>query len=73
MEKTTVYLPAELKRALRRAAERRHTSEADLIREGVTIVTRQDEPPEPRLPLFASDDPTLAERVDEALSGFGDR
>jgi len=73
MEKTTVYLPADLKRALRRAAARRHTSEADLIREGVALVTQQDEPPEPRLPLFASDDPTLAERVDEALRGFGER
>jgi len=46
---------------------------ADLIREGVAMVTRQDEPPEPRMPLFATDDPTLTERVDEALRGFGDR
>jgi hypothetical protein len=73
MEKTTVYLPVELKRALRQAAERRHTSEANLIREGVAMVTREDSPPEPRLPLFASDDPTLAESVDEALHGFGEK
>ena len=34
MEKTTVYLPDELKRALRRAARSTGRSEADLIREG---------------------------------------
>jgi hypothetical protein len=27
----------------------------------------------PRIPLFGSDDPTLAERVDELLDGFGER
>jgi hypothetical protein len=28
---------------------------------------------EPRLPLFASGTPDLAERVDEHLAGFGER
>jgi hypothetical protein len=28
---------------------------------------------EPRLPLFASGDPQLAERVEEHLAGFGER
>jgi hypothetical protein len=28
--------------------------------------------PRPTLPLFRSSDPTLAERVDEALAGFGE-
>jgi hypothetical protein len=32
----------------------------------------KSERPRPRLPLFSSDDPTLAERVDEELPGFGD-
>jgi len=27
----------------------------------------------PRIPLFRSADPTLAERVDELLDGFGER
>jgi hypothetical protein len=33
-----------------------------------------DQPPasRPQLPLFASGDTTLAERVDEALAGFGE-
>ncbi len=72
VDKTTVYLPAEMKEALRRAARRRNRSEADLIREGIALVTARDEPRVPRLPLFASDQPDLAERVDEALRGLGE-
>jgi hypothetical protein len=73
MEKTTVYLPAHLKDALRRAAQRTGRSEADLIREGVALVSSGAETPQPLLPLFHSGQPDLAERVDEALRGFGDR
>ena len=73
MDKTTVYLPTELKQALRRAARTRGRSEADLIREGVALVTARELPRSPRLPLFSSGQPDLAERVDEALRGFGDR
>jgi Arc/MetJ-type ribon-helix-helix transcriptional regulator len=73
MKKTTVYLPDDLKEALGRAAEARGTSEAGLIREAVRELVRELlEPPKPRLPLFASGDPTLAERVDEELRGFGE-
>lgn len=73
MDKTTVYLPADLRHALQEAARIRRTSEAALIREGIALVTAATRPPEPRLPLFESGDPTLAERVDEALDGFGQR
>jgi Arc/MetJ-type ribon-helix-helix transcriptional regulator len=73
MEKTTVYLPAQLKRALERAAAVRGASEAELIREGVQLVTRDMAPPAPRIPLFASGQPDLAERVDDAMRGFGER
>jgi hypothetical protein len=73
MDKTTVYLPAELKAALRRAARRRNTSEADLIRQGVAMVTAEETPRPPRLPLFESGQPELATHVDEALRGFGER
>lgn len=72
MKKTTVYLPDELKAALERAAAMRGQSEAELIRDAVRELTRRVEPPLPRLPLFASGDPTLAERVDEELAGFGE-
>ena len=72
MRKTTIYLPDELKEDLAQASERVGRSEAELIREAVgDLVSRLSEP-RPRLPLFASGDPTLAERVDEELAGFGE-
>ena len=73
MEKTTVYLPDDLKRALRRAARSSGRSEADLIREGIGLVTGTHRVAEPRLPLFESGLADLAERVDEHLAGFGER
>lgn len=72
MKKTTVYLPDELKAALERAAAREGRSEADLIRQAVRDLTRTSEPPRPKLPLFSGGDPTLAERFDEELRGFGE-
>lgn len=73
MEKTTVYLPEDLKGALRRAARSTGRSEADLIREGIGLVTGTHRIAEPKLPLFESGQPDLAERADEALEGFGRR
>lgn len=73
MKKTTVYLPDDLKSALGRLAAREGRSEAELIREAVGELVRDSGPPRPRLPLFSSGDPTLAERVDEELAGFGER
>lgn len=72
MEKTTVYLTDDLKRALRRAARATGRSEAELIREGVGMVTGRHQVAEARLPLFTSGKPDLAERVDELLEGFGE-
>jgi Ribbon-helix-helix protein, copG family len=72
MIKTTVYLPDELKRDLERVATQSGRSEADLIREGIATVIGTQAAPRPRIPLFESGDPTLAERVDELLAeGFG--
>lgn len=73
VKKTTVYLPDELKTALRRTSHSTGRSEADLIREGIGLVTGTHRVAEPRLPLFESGQPELAERVDEALAGFGER
>ena len=73
MEKTTVYLPSNLKRALREASTTTGRSEADLIREGVGLVTSALRSAEARLPLFDSGQPDLADRVDELLAGFGER
>lgn len=72
VRRTTIYLPDDLKRSLARAAREEHRTEADLIREGVNLLLRSREP-EPRMPLFASGQPDLAEKVEELLAGFGDR
>lgn len=72
MQKTTVYLPDDLKRALGRSAAARGLSEAEFIREALRAMTAASLPPRPRLPLIASDVPDLAERVNTALDGFGE-
>ena len=73
MEKTTVYLTTDQKRALVRAARAEGRSEADLIREGVETVTSRHRVAEPTLPLFESGVHDLAERADELLGGFGEQ
>ena len=72
MKKTTVYLPEDLKSALGRIAREKGRSEAELMREAIRDLVQNTEPPRPRLPLFSSGDPTLAERIDEELAGFGE-
>ncbi len=71
MEKTTIYLPRELKESLRRAAAAQGTSEAELVREAISERVGRERP-RPRGALFSSDDPSLSEHVDEALRGFGE-
>ena len=73
MTKTTVYLPVELKRALKRLARQRGCSEAELLREAVSRLAGEADAPVPRLPLFRSSGPSIAEDVDRALEGFGVR
>ena len=73
MEKTTVYLTERQKRELASAARHTGRSEAELIREGVDLVTASHAAAEPVLPLFESGQPDLASNVDEALRGFGER
>ena len=73
MEKTTVYLPETLKIALERTAAAEQRSEADLIREGVALVVERHAVHDPILPLFESRQADLAEHIDEALEGFGER
>jgi hypothetical protein len=71
MEKTTVYLPAQLKRALGRSARRQGLSEAELIRRALEAAVSA-EPVRPTPGVFAGTEP-VAERVDELLAGFGER
>jgi hypothetical protein len=72
VKKTTIYLPDELKRRIERAARTNGVSEAEVIRTAIDRYTHAGTTPRPKLPLFDSGDPTLAERVDEILAeGFG--
>ena len=72
MQKTTVYLPEELKAQLERMAAEMGTSEAELIREGIRLALAKRHA-SPTIPIFISEDPHFAERVDEHLAGFGER
>jgi hypothetical protein len=67
-QKTTVYFPADLTAALAREAKRRGCSEAEVIRDAVAAVVRR---PAPTPALFDAE--PFADRVDEHLSGFGER
>ena len=71
MKKTTIYLPDELKQQVESTARDKKMSEADVIREAVSAYA--DNPAKPRVPLTGRGlgDPTIAERVDELLDGFG--
>jgi Arc/MetJ-type ribon-helix-helix transcriptional regulator len=71
MDKTTVYLPAELKAAIRRAARRRGVSEAEVIRDSIQAAVGSERP-RPRGGLFASGAP-IAREADAHLAGFGER
>jgi plasmid stability protein len=66
-----VYLPAELKAALKRVARQKGVSEAEVIRDSIRAEIA-GEKPRPRPGLFASGS-GMAERVDELLDGFGTR
>ena len=72
MVKTTVYLPRALKDALARLAGRQGRSEAELVRLAVERLVKAEGHTAPRLPLFRSSDPHLAENADEHLAGLGE-
>lgn len=73
MRRTTIYLPDNLKEALERTAAAEGRSEAEVVRSALATATAEHTYSPPHLPLFSSDDYTLAERVDEELaSGFGE-
>lgn len=70
MNKTTVYLPDDLKRAVTNAAASRGISEAEVIRRAITDAVAQT-PISLRGALFASD-VLVADDVDAHLRGFGE-
>lgn len=71
MEKTTVYLPDDLKAQLKRVARRRGVSEATVIRDAISAGVADDRP-RPHGGLFAGTSP-IADRADEYLAGFGEQ
>jgi hypothetical protein len=73
MNKTTIYLPDDLKAKLQRASAETGRSEADLIREGIVMVLSKCTPPTPTIPLYVSDDPEFVLHIDDHLAGFGER
>lgn len=70
VQRTTIYLPEELKARIAEAARSRGVTEAEVIRSAVEQALAR---PRPRGALFASGNPLDAERVDELLAetGFG--
>jgi hypothetical protein len=73
VNKTTVYLPDDLKLAVKRMAAASGCSEADVIREAISLAASRAERPRPKGGLFASGKPSIARHIDDALVGFGDR
>lgn len=71
VEKTTIYLPDDLKVAVKRAAQQRGVSEAEVIRESIRSAVGGARP-RPRGGLYSGSEP-IARHVDELLAGFGER
>lgn len=71
MEKTTLYLPDDLKTAIKRTAAQQGISEAEVIRQSLRHTVGETRP-HPRGGLFSSGQP-IARHADELLAGFGDR
>lgn len=74
VKKTTIYLPDEMKAEIEKIASAENRSEADVIRDAILQRIAARTPPAPRIPLFETElaDPTVAERVEELLEGFGE-
>lgn len=71
VEKTTLYLPDDLKIAVKRAAAQQGVSEAEVIRRAIRQAVGETRP-RPRGGLFSSGRP-IARQADELLAGFGER
>ena len=71
MDKTTVYLPEELRAAVKHAARQRGVSEAEVIRDSIRAGVGHVRP-RPRGALYTGSEP-IARRTDELLAGFGER
>jgi len=70
MNKTTVYLPDDLRDAVKRAALSRGVSEAEVIRDAIRDAVAKKRP-KPKFGLISGGEP-IAHRVDELLNGDAD-
>jgi predicted transcriptional regulator len=67
-QKTTIYLPDDLKSAVEREALRRRCSEAQVIRDAIAAAIAR---PRPNAGLIDAE--PIADRADDLLAGFGER
>lgn len=74
MKKTTLYLPDELKEQIETLARAEGRSEANVIRDAISMAVASRKAPEPRIPLpgMSLGDPSVAERAGDLLDGFGE-
>lgn len=72
VNKTTIYLPDDLKATLKRVAAERGVSEAELLRTSLRAELARSRP-SPRFGFIPGGGESIAERVDELLEGFGER
>lgn len=72
MERTTLYLSGEIRSRLKAAAQRRHTTEAAIVRDALAQYLVAEPRPAIRA-VGRSTDGGVAHRIDEALkeTGFG--
>ncbi len=70
VQKTTLYLPDDLKGAVADEPRRSGRSEAEVIRSAIAAAVKPVRP-RPRAAVFSGD--PIARRVDELLEGFGER
>lgn len=66
--KTTIYLPEDLKKAVENEALRLGQSEAEIIRNAISMAVGR---PGPRGGLYQGE--PIAETADDLLTGFGER
>lgn len=67
-QKTTVYLPDDLKAAVESEARRRGLPEAEVIRQAIADAVRR---PRPRAAIIEGE--SFAEQAEDLLAGFGER
>jgi hypothetical protein len=75
VNKTTIYLPDDLREAVKRVAQTRGVPEAEVIRDAIRQVVARERP-KPKFGLFSSGGgdggESIARNVDKYLKGFGE-